>query len=163
MGDDTIAEALRISVPTTTNTDVWKFFVEKGAQQKATSADLWKFFEEKGAQQKASLFKLATWLLGFAAVILGFAVKEGFEKGLEKLAHPFMVFILGLIGLGVIVHTFIIVWDHGRHINRTFARADAARKGESVPQKIWEEGDKAESEPLPSICRQLLWVIGSFG
>jgi hypothetical protein len=129
----------------------------------AASTDLWKFFEQRGAEQKESLFKLVTWIVGFAAVVLGFAVKEGFEKGLEKIAHPFMLFILGCVGLAVVVHAFFIVRDHGRHINRTFARADAARDGESAPLKIWQAGKEAEDEWLPPICRQLLYVVGAFG
>jgi hypothetical protein len=39
------------------------------------SIDLWKFFEERGAEQKESLFKLITWIIGFAAVVLCFAIK----------------------------------------------------------------------------------------
>jgi flagellar motor component MotA len=65
------------------------------------------------------LFKLVTWIVGFAAVVLGFAVKEGFEEGLEKIHHPFMLFILGCAGLAVVVLALYIVRDHGRHINRT--------------------------------------------
>ena len=30
------------------------------------------------------MFKLVAWIVAFAAVVLGFAVKEGFEKGLGK-------------------------------------------------------------------------------
>jgi hypothetical protein len=127
------------------------------------STDLWKFFEQRGEKQKESLFKLVTWIVGFAAVVLGFAVKEGFEKGLEKIAHPFMVFILGCVGVAVVAHAFFIVRDHGRHINRTIARADAARDGESAPLKIWQAGKEAEGDSLPPICRQLLYVVGAFG
>ena len=127
------------------------------------STDLWKFFEQRGAEQKESLFKLVTWIVGYAAVVLGFAVKEGFEKGLEKIAHPFMVSILGCVGLAVVVLAFFIVRDHGLHINRTFARADAARDGESAPVKIWQAGKEAEGESLPLICWQLLYVVGAFG
>ena len=62
------------------------------------STDLWKFFETRGAEQKESMFKLVTWIVGFAAVVLGFAVKEGFGPGLEKIVHPRMLFILGCSG-----------------------------------------------------------------
>jgi hypothetical protein len=78
-------------------------------------------------------------------------------------AYPRMLFILGCVGLAVIIHAFVIVRDHGRHINRTFARADAARDGESAPLKIWQAGNEAEGESLPPICRQLLYVVGAFG
>jgi hypothetical protein len=43
------------------------------------TTDLWKFCEERAAQQKASVYQLVTWITGFAAVVLGFAVKEGYE------------------------------------------------------------------------------------
>jgi hypothetical protein len=136
---------------------------QQSGSASSVSTDLWKFFEQRGAEQKESLFKLVTWIVGFAAVVLGFAVKEAFEKGLEKIAHPRMLFILGCVGLAVIIHAFVIVRDHGRHINRTFARADAARDGESAPLKIWQAGKEAEGESLPPICRQLLYVVGAFG
>jgi hypothetical protein len=109
------------------------------------------------------MFKLVTWIVGFAAVVLGFAVKEGFGPGLEKIAHPRMLFILGCVGLAVIINAYVIVRDHGRHINRTFARADAARDGESAPLKIWQAGKNVEGDPLPPICRQLLYVVCAFG
>src|SRR5262245_31815527 len=128
----------------------------------STSIDLWKFFEERGAAQKESMFKLITWIVGFAAVVLGFAVKEAFEKGLEKIAHPFMLFILGFVGLAVITLAFFLVREHGQHINRTFRRADKAMGGESVPKNIWDAGEKAKDDSLPQICWQLLSVLGAF-
>ena len=100
-------------------------------------------------------------MVGFAAVILGYTIKEGFKSGLE-IAHPRLLIILSLVGIAVLTNALFIIRDHGRHINRTFARADAARNGESAPPKIWEAGQKAEGDPLPPICKQLLIVIGMF-
>jgi hypothetical protein len=128
----------------------------------AASTDLWKFFEQRGAEQKESMFRLVTWIIGLAAVVLGFAIKEGFEKGLEKVAHARLLLIVSFVGLFVMVHAVFVICDHGRHINRTFARADAARDGQSAPLKIWEAGNKAEGGPLPPICRQLLFVVAGF-
>jgi hypothetical protein len=128
------------------------------------STDLWKFLEERGANQKESMFKLVTWIIGFAAVILGFAFKEGFDKGFENVEHPRMLLILGCLGLAVIFHAFVVVYDHGRHIERTFARADEARRGVFDPQRIWEAGKKADRKwwQLPPICWELLIVIIAF-
>jgi hypothetical protein len=63
------------------------------------SIDLWKFFEQRGAEQKESLFKLVTWIVGFAAVILGFTVKEGFQSKYETIAHPACSSFLAVSGL----------------------------------------------------------------
>ena len=129
----------------------------------AASIDLWKFFEERGAEQRGSLFKLVTWIIGFAAVVLGYAIKEGFDSNL-KVSHPRLVFLLGVVGFVVVFHAILIVLDHGWHINQTLARAKAARDGvESTPRKIWDVGEIAGSKwSLPPICNQLLFVVGLF-
>src|SRR5262245_2303431 len=103
-----------------------------------TSTELWKFFEQRGTEQKESMIKLVTWIVGFAAVVLGFAVKEGFDKDFAKVAHRGLLFVLGFVGLVLLAHAAVVIKDHGRHINRTFARADAARDGVSVPREIWK-------------------------
>jgi hypothetical protein len=133
---------------------------DSGSPDMATT-DLWKFFEERGTQQKASMYQLVTWIIGFAAVVLGFAVKEGFE-GHFATAHPRVLCIFGGVGLVVLGLAFLIIRDHGKHINRTYGRADAARDGERALQKIWEAGKKAESDSLPRICKELLLVVGLF-
>ena len=87
---------------------------DSGSPGMATT-DLWKFFEERITQQKASMYQLVTWITGFAAVVLGFAVKEGFE-GHFATAHPPVLYIFGGVGLVVLVLAFLIIRDHGRHI-----------------------------------------------
>jgi hypothetical protein len=54
------------------------------------SVDLWKFFEDRGAKLKESMFATVTWIVGLASLVLGFAVKEGFEAGsaFTSTAHP---------------------------------------------------------------------------
>jgi hypothetical protein len=127
-----------------------------------TSIDLWKFFEERGAKLKESMFKVVTWIIGFAGAILAFAIKEGFEKGMKSVTNPRLLFGLGLIGFIVLVHAVIVIRDYGRHINRTFARADATRDGESSPKKIWDAGKLGEGQSLPPICKHFLSVVGIF-
>lgn len=114
-----------------------KIQIETPQPDSEASVDLWKFFEERGVKLKDSMFQVVTWILGFAGVVLGFAVKEGFETGLKRVAHPVLLVSLGFVGLVLLVHAVIVIRDYGRHINRTFARADAARYGESSPRNIW--------------------------
>jgi hypothetical protein len=124
------------------------------------SVDLWKFFEERGAKLKESMFSVVTWIMGFAVVVLGFAVKEGFDKGLMKVMFPGMVISLAVSGLLLLTLAVIVLSDYGDHINRTFARADAARDGASSPKKIWDAGQKANGQKLPPVCRHLLGMVG---
>jgi len=127
-----------------------------------SSVDLWKFFEERGGKIKESMFKIVTWIVGFAAVVLGFAVKEGFEKGLTNITHPDMLVSLGLIGLLIVAYAALVIRDYGKHINRTFARADAARDGETSPKKIWDKGKTAENMKLPPVCFHYFIIVGFF-
>ena len=62
------------------------------------SIDLWKFFEERGAEQKESLFKLITWIIGFAAVVFGFAIKRASTE-ISKPTIPAWSSFLGLSDL----------------------------------------------------------------
>lgn len=64
---------------------------------------------------------------------LGFAIKEGCYRNL-KADHPRLVLLLGVVGFVVVLHAILIVLDHGWHINRTLARANKARDGESAPR-----------------------------
>ena len=137
--------------------------VQGGQTASNGSVDLWKFFEDRGSSLKESMFKVVTWIVGLAGAILAFAIKEGFGKGLAKVTEPGLVLSLGLIGLVVIVHAVVVIRDYGHHINRTFARADAARVGETVPQKIWEAGHGARRDALPPVCRHLLFVTALLG
>ena len=124
--------------------------------------DLWKFFEERGAKLKDSMFTVVSWLIGFSAAILAFAVKEGFTQGVTRVANPWLVSGLGVIGLLLLLHTRFVIRDYGDHINRTFNRADAARDGEDSPSKIWEAGAKYTTQSLPPVCQHLLRTLGIF-
>ncbi len=126
------------------------------------SVDLWKFFEERGSKLKESMFQVVTWNLGLASAVLGFAVTKGFAEGLRSIANPLLLVIMGFIGLALLVHAVIVVRDYGGHINRTFARANAARDGESSPRNIWNAAQGAETQQLPPVCWHLLIVVGLF-
>ena len=128
-----------------------------------TSVDLWKFFEERGAKLKENMFKVVTWIIGFAAIVLGYTVKEGFAKGLVNAEYPGMVICFSLIGLLLLGHAVLVIRDYGEHINRTFNRAEKAMSGESLPKKIWEAGEKAKCQNLPPVCRHLLVIVSFFG
>ena len=49
-------------------------------------------------------------MVGFAAVILGYTIKEGFKSGLE-IAHPRLLIILSLVGIAVLTNALFIIRD----------------------------------------------------
>jgi hypothetical protein len=129
----------------------------------STEVDLWKFFESRASELKESMFKMVTWIIGFAAVLLGFAVKEGFEKGLASVAHPRLLMSVGVVGIVIVGHAVIVVVDYAKHLNRTFARSTAARERGSLAE-IFAAGDGAKLtiRLLPPSCRDLLGVLALF-
>lgn len=126
------------------------------------SVELWKFFEERGSKLKESMFMTVSWILGFSAAVLAFAVKEGFADGKATVANPGAMSLLVLAGFLLLMHAYFVVKDYGEHINRTFNRADAARKGETDPEMVWRAGDKYKEQSTPQVCRYMLRTIGLF-
>jgi hypothetical protein len=102
-------------------------------------ADLWKHLEERGSKLKESMFKVVVWILAVASALLGFAVQQGFKagSGLTVVEHSEIVVIVCLAGLFVLAYAWVVIRDHGEHINRIFDRADFARGGHGSLNDIW--------------------------
>lgn len=126
--------------------------------------DLWKYFEDQASKLKDAMFTLVTWMIGLASALLGFIVNEGLSSNSSKVmvVHPLLVLCLSIAGLLIVRYAFIAVREHGRHMERNFKRAEAARGGESSLPEIWEAGEKGLKGALPGVCRHLhniLWLF----
>jgi hypothetical protein len=126
------------------------------------SFELWRSLEERGDNLKESMFKVGTWILGFSAAVMGFAVKEGFVKGHLKVADPVFVIGLASAGLVILAYAALVLIYYGKHINRSFARADAALNGVTSPRQIWHAGETATGRALPAACWHLIIIVGIF-
>ncbi len=129
--------------------------------------DLWKYFESRGAEVKNTMLSVVTWVIGFAAVILGFIVKEllDFRTDILLIRYPWHVIGLSLVGIGILYYADVLIRDFGKHINRNFDRADRAREGDRTVDEIWGQEPTTKTKPeLPAICkriRAIVWVFGS--
>lgn len=135
---------------------------EGSASATQVSIDLWRYFEERAAKLKDFVFRITTWILGFASVMVGLAVNHGFNKNLMEIDRPFLLIIAGVIGGVLVIYAAIVVNEYGDHLNRTFTRANEAREGESSPQKIWDAANACKGGKLPSFCRHLMMIIFFF-
>jgi len=129
--------------------------------------DLWKYFENRGAAVKNTMFNVVTWIVGFAAVILGFIVKETITFVGDSIVFdkPTTLLCLSVIGLLVIVYARIVINDFSDHINKNFDRADRARDTSKSLLEILDikEKDPERSTGLPNICKYVLRVVWIFG
>jgi len=129
--------------------------------------ELWKYFESRGASVKDTMFNVVTWIVGFAAVILGFIIKETISLETDSLvvSKPFTLFVLSAAGMLVVVYARVLIGDFGDHINRNFDRADRARdKSKSLLEILdIDQVDPNKTVVPPKICKYILRVVWAFG
>ena len=136
---------------------------------KLQHVELWKYFESRGAGVKDTMFNVVTWIVGFAAVILGFIVKEFITVEADSLAvsNPYTLLLLAVGGMLFVVYADILIKDFSDHINRNFDRADSARDESNSLLDILDicDEDPKKSTEMPNICkhvRRVVWIFGGF-
>lgn len=129
--------------------------------------ELWKYFEGRGASVKDTMFNVVTWIVGFAAVILGFIVKETITLKDNSIVvdNPSTLLVLGVAGLLVVVYAYVLIGDFSEHINQNFDRADRARDKSNSLLEILDidKNNPNKTVKIPNICKYVLWVVWSFG
>src|SRR5262245_37962814 len=87
--------------------------------------DLYKFFESRAETIKAGMFASVTWVLGFAAAVLGFAVSTfaDFEGGVVLVKHPQAGIVSSFAGIALCAYALFLVYDAAHHIGRNWDRA----------------------------------------
>jgi hypothetical protein len=102
--------------------------IQPASNQDPTISDyiaLWRFFEERGAKDKDHMMTSVTWLLAFAAVIIGFIVKEHFRyQPSFCIKDPGAIIIFSAVGLFVCILAIYLVLEFARHARRNFIKAD---------------------------------------
>jgi hypothetical protein len=113
------------------------------------------------------MFSVVTWIIGFAAAVLGFIVKEflDFQTNALVILYPLPLIVLSLVGMCIVVYADILIRDFGEHINRNFDRADRSREGDRTVDEIWggEESERRAKAELPQICKRIRVVVWVFG
>jgi hypothetical protein len=124
--------------------------------------DLWKHFEKRGDKLKESMFLLVVWIFGIASALLSFAMQQGFkgDSGFTAVKNPKTVLTVSFAGLLVLIYAMVVIWVHGAHISRAFARAGKARSGKGTLDEIWKAGENAHG--LPILCWSLMLFVVFF-
>lgn len=95
------------------------------SQSNINLVDLWMHFQDRGAAVKASMVGVVSWLLGFSAVLVGYAVDKAFSfDPSPAVARPWVAVIAGVSGLMLTWYSLIVLGDFDRHIDRSFSTAD---------------------------------------
>jgi hypothetical protein len=131
--------------------------------QKTDYLQLWQYFESRGGELKERMLGLITWVLGFAAAVLGFAVSNTLDfdsSGVVK--KPMLLIILSITGGSLTWYADIIIREFAEHINRNFDRADHARGGNRSLEEILASSE-GRTQPMPTICRSVRRMVIMFG
>ena len=63
--------------------------------------ELWKYFQDKAISIKGTMFNTITWIIGFAAALLGslFSQLTNFESSNAKISLSTLMFLVSIVGL----------------------------------------------------------------
>src|SRR5262245_3006337 len=86
---------------------------------------LWRFFEERGAKDKDHMITLVTWLLAFAAVIIGFIAKEHVRYQPSPCSTDSgSILLYAAVGLFMCFLAVKLVLEFAGHARINFIKAD---------------------------------------
>ena len=78
--------------------------------------ELWQYFEDKATRVKGAMFNTITWVIGFAAALLGFIFAKitDFDISKSKIPLPLLMILLSIAGLVICLYAFFGVPLRGR-------------------------------------------------
>lgn len=87
---------------------------------------LWMYFEGRADKVKEAMFKTLTWIIGFAAALLGFISHNLVEFDASKASVPLsrLVIVSAAAGLVICLYGWFMLSESGKHIARNWARAE---------------------------------------
>ena len=91
--------------------------------------DLWKYFQEHADAIKESMFKSVTWIVGFAAAMLGFTTVTFLDLEAETIQfhHPALGVASCAIGVLLCVYALVLLSEFATHIRANWARAEECK------------------------------------
>ncbi|MHC4560556.1 MAG: hypothetical protein ACYS80_25020 [Planctomycetota bacterium] len=125
--------------------------------------DLWKYFQDRAISVKGAMFNTITWIIGFAAALLGFifAKISDFNCTGAKISLPCLMILLSIAGIVICIYAFIALYESAKQIRKHWNRADNCwKKIEGINEIV----DKREvnGEIGIQIWNQLRILVGIF-
>ena len=92
--------------------------------------DLWKYFQAQAELLKANMFQSVTWIIGFAAAVLGFILAEfvDFEGSGIAVVNRVVAILFCVVGLVLCLYALFLLSEFAGHINRNWERSDRCLK-----------------------------------
>lgn len=126
--------------------------------------DLWKYFQDRATSVKGAMFNTLTWVIGFAAILLGF-IFTNLAKNEETKApvtlETLMIFA-SLAGLALCLYAFFAICESAKHIQKNWVFADNCKDKISGLDKILKiDSDDGQKAAMP-VWKRLGIIVGLF-
>jgi len=134
--------------------------------------ELWKYFEDKATSVKGAMFNTITWVIGFAAALLGFIFAKitDFDTSKALIPLPLLMILLSIAGLVICLYAFFALGESAKHIDKNWTSAKRCMKEieglgkliiskESKIMRIWNQLRIVVLLFLASFATILIWGI----
>jgi hypothetical protein len=123
---------------------------------------LWMYFQDRADNIKEAMFKTLTWIVGYAAALLGFIflILTNYETTKAAVARPLIVALAAVAGLVICLYSWFALSESAKHIQRNWTHAIACGKQVDGLAAILRSGDNKNTM---KIWDQLRIIVALFG
>src|SRR5687767_10045011 len=88
--------------------------------------ELWKYFQDRADKVKEAMFKTLTWIVGYAAALLGFIflALTNYDRAKASVPLAFAITLAAAAGLVVCIYSWLMLSEAAKHIQRNWKRSD---------------------------------------
>ena len=117
--------------------------------------DLYKYFDEKASKVKGAMFSTITWIIGFAAALLGFMFSKLSESYPVQAALPRskVIVVLSIAGIILCAYAFFALRESAKHIQNNWRYADRCKKKIKALEEIVAPIKKTNNENQNSVMK----------
>ena len=92
--------------------------------------DLWKYFQGRADSLKESMFESVTWIIGFAAAVLGFVLAEFIDLNDSNMVinHRGLAILFCAVGIVFCIYALFLLGEFAAHIQGNWDRANECEK-----------------------------------
>ncbi|GJQ57270.1 MAG: hypothetical protein D8M57_19410 [Candidatus Scalindua sp. AMX11] len=137
--------------------------------------NLWKYFQDKAISVKGAMFNTITWIIGFAAALIGFifAKISDYDPLKAKISLPLFMIPLSIAGIVICIYAFFAQGESAKNIRKNLDSSDrcmveikgldkiVAKETENQPKfvQIWNQLRIVVSIFLTSFIAILVWGL----
>jgi hypothetical protein len=126
--------------------------------------NLWKYFEDKATSIKGAMFNTITWIIGFAAALLGFIFSKitDFEPSKAEIPLSLLMILLSIAGLVICLYAFFALGESAKHINKNWMRAERCMYEIEGLNNLVLSNESENNTKVMKIWNQLRIVVSIF-